>query len=1193
MNEIAAGLSMALLRTSLFLGAAALAVQLLLKFAHPGSSRVHRVAWFLVLLQGWFWWRLPVSIPCYEVAVVEPIASAPIASKTPMAAPKPTPAPIQISIPIIVGEDHATVHHPGISHDPVIPHRDPAILHDAIAVIETPRPVERQTVQSWTATVRQNWPVAILGGWAAGVLVLAGASIVSYLRFLRRLRTTHPAEEVWIREWEDLRARHHVCTGVPLWVTANVGPLLCLVPRGYRLVVPAELWQRLAPASRLSILRHELAHLQRRDLLKSIFVRLLMLPHWFNPLAWLAVRRFDEAAEWACDEVAKGTDSEGCRAYAAALLQLDAVGGPRPSYHAAASGRGLSVRVQRLLSPQVKEDSLMKKTTILGVALGLALVCLVRWDLVAKEPAEKDPAKIPPQTQSTPAKPLGSQAEKPKAPPAAGDVLRYMPNGCEGIYWADVAVLRKTNPARLKKAFGAGFGMKAEDIDRITIGVPAWPTPHEIDVGFQSCDVSHAVAMIVVAPRVTALEAKGQIEKRLGSSPWREETIHGVTLHVQQSKTPVAFFQPAKQTVVIGSAKLVREVLVRGAGVQLSGKLAAAWARLDPSHAIGLMMAPPAAGEPARAYLPDDLCNGIDPILFEADPVAGKDVRFRATVPCVDAGVAYQVRGLCATVFKAPGASNPHWAKATRSLQFAVNDRSFVLQGTLPVSIFQDNLKSPPAGFAGCTLRSVLPDDICDGVKSVQVEADMVAGKDLHLRFSVPCVDAGVANEVRGLCAAFVKLAAVNPQLAEATKSLKSFQFAVHDQCFNIEGRLPAGSDPDSLKTTFRTYLPDDVCNGVEAMRFEGDMIPGKDIGLRFSVHCIDPGIAYQVRGLCATVFKFYTEILQSFPQFAGIAKSFQLTVNDRSFVLQGKLPATIIQDYFKAVTARPQGTQTTTPQPPQKTPHQEVLCELSQNYLAGFQQGLTDPANQEEAGRRLLAKARERAGEFPWDAKLNEAQRMWCELSEVGDQGFLEAAQWQDLDPQVKADQERWLRQLDSPSESGRMLAIHALTALRSKKAVPGILKIAADRKEKDNADREFACRALGIIGDLSVVPDLVHLTYHYNRDTRFWAADFPGAVDRRELRPQRGRLAPLVGEAGRKAAHRQEIDRLGNQPGNGAKRRSQGHGGGGSSHSRHGPQTVGRGRRGKAVANATPCRTEPDPRRSGGRIDPAGDEG
>jgi len=182
-----------------------------------------------------------------------------------------------------------------------------------------------------------------------------------------------------------------------------------------------------------------------------------------------------------------------------------------------------------------------------------------------------------------------------------------MPNGCEGIYWANVAELRKTNPAWLRKILGPGFGVRTEDIDRITIGSPVWPSPNDTDWDFQFCNNSHAVAMIGVAQRVTALEAKGQIEKSLGTFPWREETIRGVTLHVQQSKTPIAFFQPAKQTLVIGSAKLVREVLVRGAGLQLSGKLAAAWARLDQSHAIGLMMGPPAAGEPVRAFLPDDL----------------------------------------------------------------------------------------------------------------------------------------------------------------------------------------------------------------------------------------------------------------------------------------------------------------------------------------------------------------------------------------------------------------------------------------------------------------------------------------------------------------------------------------------------------------------------------------------------------
>ena len=202
----------------------------------------------------------------------------------------------------------------------------------------------------------------------------------------------------------------------------------------------------------------------------------------------------------------------------------------------------------------------------------------------------------------------------------------------------------------------------------------------------------------------------------------------------------------------------------------------------------------------------------------------------------------------------------------------------------------------------------------------------------------------------------------------------------------------------------------------------------------------------------------------------------------------------------------------------------------------------------------------------------------MFRDLSEVGDQGFLQAARWQDLDPKQKADEQRWLKQLSSDNESARMLAIHALTAMKSKKAVPGILKIAADRKEKDNADRELACRALGIIGDLSVVPDLVHLTYHYNRDTRFWAQIS---------------LVRLTGENfGRDvAAWRQWWEKQGGKPPISEEKvawatspemlqmcRSQGDGKGGRRNPRNGPETIDRGRKnGTIYAIARPDQQQP----------------
>jgi beta-lactamase regulating signal transducer with metallopeptidase domain len=1095
MNELALSMLLPLGRTTLLLVAAAAVVWMLLRAARPSSPAIHRAAWCLVLAQGWLWLRLPVAIP-YDEPAACPVMTADQLSPAP-AAVEPTPPPAHATRSIAdLLKQWANVTPP-IAPAPISP-MQPA---------EGQRPV-----------VFPSWWLLLAGIWLAGMVGLAGAVMVSYLRFLFCLRPTGPVEESWARQWADLLRQHRIGKAIPLQITKNVGPLLCRAPSGHLLIVPAPLWQRLTPAGRLSILRHELAHFQRGDLWKSIVVRLLALPHWFNPLAWLAVRRFDEAAEWACDEVAKGADLIGCRAYAKALLELDAACGPRPSFHAAASGRGLSVRVQRLLSPQVKEDSLMKKTTILAVALGLALLCLVRLDLVAKEPAEKDRAAISPQTQSADGQhgaqlgatlgaltgaamgslvgssqpaagnPLGSQPPVPKTAPPAADALRYMPNGCRGISWADVAEMRKINPAWLKRAFGSGFGVRTEDIDRITVGSPVWPTPHDID-GDVFFDVSHAVATIVVAPHVTALEAKKQIEKSLGSSPWREETIHGVTLHVKQSDKPIAFFQPAKQTLVIGSAKLLREVLDRDAPVQLSGKLAATWARLDQSHTIGLMMAPPAADDPVRAYLPDDLCDGIELILLEADVVAGKDVRVRLSVPCADAGVAYEVRGLCATFVKTAGNGNPLWADAAKSLQFAVNDRCFALQGRLPASVFQEKSATP----VDSSPRSFLPDDVCAGIKAVRAEANMVPGKDVHFSLSIPCADANVAYEVRGLCATCCKVmgsqaAFQNPSMTEVMKTL---QFTVNDRCFSMKGRLPASIFQEGAETavSFRSFLPDDVCNGIESVRVEADMVPGKDVRLRFSVPCVDAGIANQVRGLCGTFCKmietgFRQNPEQPNPSLAKVLESIQFTVNDRCFVLQAKMPTSIFEDSLKSATSRSQG-----PQTPLKTEHQQVLCELSQTYLKGFQQGLTDPANQEEAGRRLLAKARQRDAEFPRDAKLNQAQRMFRDLSEVSDQGFLQAAGWQDLDPKEKADEGRWLGQLKSDNESARTLAIYALTAMKSKKAVPGILKIAADRKEKDNGDREAACRALGIIGDLSVVPDLVHLTYHYNRDTRFSA--------------------------------------------------------------------------------------------------------
>jgi HEAT repeat protein len=93
----------------------------------------------------------------------------------------------------------------------------------------------------------------------------------------------------------------------------------------------------------------------------------------------------------------------------------------------------------------------------------------------------------------------------------------------------------------------------------------------------------------------------------------------------------------------------------------------------------------------------------------------------------------------------------------------------------------------------------------------------------------------------------------------------------------------------------------------------------------------------------------------------------------------------------------------------------------------------------------------------------------------------------WSDSD---RADLERHLLDTLKKSHSDEYYrAINSLAALHSAAAAPALRRIAFDRREKDNRDRWMAVRALGLLGDRQSVPEMIHLLYHYNSNTREWA--------------------------------------------------------------------------------------------------------
>jgi tRNA A-37 threonylcarbamoyl transferase component Bud32 len=120
----------------------------------------------------------------------------------------------------------------------------------------------------------------------------------------------------------------------------------------------------------------------------------------------------------------------------------------------------------------------------------------------------------------------------------------------------------------------------------------------------------------------------------------------------------------------------------------------------------------------------------------------------------------------------------------------------------------------------------------------------------------------------------------------------------------------------------------------------------------------------------------------------------------------------------------------------------------------------------------------------------LNDDQRLVIEWTDRQFRSFFDARTFEGWSDRERSDLEtRLIDTLKGPQTREYYQAINTLAALRSTNALPALRQIAFDRADKDCRDRWMAVRALGLMGDRSAVPDLIHLVYHGNSNTRWWA--------------------------------------------------------------------------------------------------------
>jgi beta-lactamase regulating signal transducer with metallopeptidase domain len=158
--------------------------------------------------------------------------------------------------------------------------------------------------------------------WAGGCLTVVAWILISQWRLRRGI--TRYAIEVN----RDLVQHSH-------WAAARMGLSRCIPMRAMpgwstmavqgwwrpTLLIPADLSERFSVAQIRGMLLHEMAHVRRRDVLWTWLALGLCALHWFNPLAWLALRRFHAARELACDAAAlRALEPAARQDYGEALL---------------------------------------------------------------------------------------------------------------------------------------------------------------------------------------------------------------------------------------------------------------------------------------------------------------------------------------------------------------------------------------------------------------------------------------------------------------------------------------------------------------------------------------------------------------------------------------------------------------------------------------------------------------------------------------------------------------------------------------------------------------------------------------------------------------------------------------------------------------------------------------------------------
>jgi beta-lactamase regulating signal transducer with metallopeptidase domain/biopolymer transport protein ExbD len=241
-----------------------------------------------------------------------------------------------------------------------------------------------------------------LAAWLLGVLSVLAAALLRQRRFEKHLSRFPTADDPHLSSLlSHLSSHARVPTPQILLTAPGTTPALVGI-RQPRILLPSDWQSRFTDRSLRHVLLHELHHIRHHDLLWNWAATAVQALHWFNPLVWFVVSRFQADRELRCDAGALAILSPAERLdYGHTLLRI------QETFFAPPAIAGLAPCVRH--HPTLRQRILMIATPttrqpVIQALLVLTLSVLVGYSFTTARAAEKE---VPPKVRE------GSTTQKP------------------------------------------------------------------------------------------------------------------------------------------------------------------------------------------------------------------------------------------------------------------------------------------------------------------------------------------------------------------------------------------------------------------------------------------------------------------------------------------------------------------------------------------------------------------------------------------------------------------------------------------------------------------------------------------------------------------------------------------------------------------------------------------------------------